>query len=313
MTPGAIRSIAAPAYLLAALAGATVPPAARHPNPLIHLLLSFGIVGVLLVSIVDSSFVPLPIPGITDIMIVVLAAQHANLFLLVGAATFGSFLGGFFSYKVGQSGGMAFLEKHVPPRIFKPVCNWMETHAILAVALPAILPPPMPLSPFVLAAGALKMSRNKFLTTFTTSRFLRHAARSLARRLLRPARPAHVEPFSRKWAEILITLERHPHQRRLSPSGRSTRPPRSVGRPSPQTPSRHPHPPSPEPLPLHCNHYHYHCPLHLPPQQRRPHRIPAAKRRQQHRSFPSSAALARAPSASPAESSPPSCCHTRRC
>jgi membrane protein YqaA with SNARE-associated domain len=105
----------------------------------------------------------------------VLAAQHANLFLLIAAATSGSFLGGFFSYKVGQSGGMAFLEKHVPPRIFKPVCNWMETHAILSVALPAVLPPPMPLSPFVLAAGALQMSRNKFLTTFTASRFLRHA------------------------------------------------------------------------------------------------------------------------------------------
>jgi membrane protein YqaA with SNARE-associated domain len=159
---------------LQALAAA-VPPPAHHPNPFIHMLLSFGIAGVFLVSIVDSSFVPLPIPGITDILLVVLAAQHANLFLLVGAATIGSFLGGFFSYKVGQSGGMAFLEKHVPARIFKPVCNWMENHAILSVALPAILPPPMPLSPFVLAAGALKMSRNKFLTTFTASRFLRHA------------------------------------------------------------------------------------------------------------------------------------------
>jgi membrane protein DedA with SNARE-associated domain len=71
---------------------------------------------------------------------------------------------------------MAFLEKHVPPRIFKRVTNWMETHAILSVALPALLPPPMPLSPFVLAAGALRMSRRKFLTTFTVSRFLRHAA-----------------------------------------------------------------------------------------------------------------------------------------
>ena len=51
-----------------------------------------------------------------------------------------------------------------------------RAHAILSVALPAILPPPMPLSPFVLAAGALKMSRKKFLITFTVSRFLRHAA-----------------------------------------------------------------------------------------------------------------------------------------
>src|ERR1035441_6518442 len=113
-------------WALAAATPAAAPAAARHSNPLITLLLSFGIVGVLLVSIVDSSFVPLPLPGITDIMIVVLAAQHANLFLLIGSATAGSFLGGYFSYKVGQSGGMAFLEKHVPARIFKSVCRWME-------------------------------------------------------------------------------------------------------------------------------------------------------------------------------------------
>jgi membrane protein YqaA with SNARE-associated domain len=161
---------------IAAILLAAQQAAPQHPNHLIHLLLSFGLAGVFLVSIVDSSFVPLPIPGITDIMVVVLAAQHANLFLLVGLAAAGSFLGGLFSYQVGQRGGMAFLQKHVPPRIFKTVCRWMESHAILAVALPAILPPPMPLSPFVLAAGALNMSRNKFLSTFTLSRLARHAA-----------------------------------------------------------------------------------------------------------------------------------------
>ncbi len=206
MMPMATALMTATHPIIAALAAA-VPAAARHPNPLIHLLLSFGLIGVFLVSIVDSSFVPLPIPGITDIMIVVLAAQHANLFLLIGGATLGSFLGGYFSYKVGQSGGLAFLEKHVPARIFKPVCNWMETHAILSVALPAILPPPMPLSPFVLAAGALKMSRNKFLITFTISRLLRHAAAAGLGIYYGPHVVRIWNKFTRKWGvPILITI-----------------------------------------------------------------------------------------------------------
>ncbi len=150
--------------------------AQRHAHsPLLHLLFSFGLFGVFLVSIVDSSFVPLPLPGITDIMVILLAAQHHSWILLVLFATAGSALGGYFSYQVGHAGGMAFLEKHVPPRIFKRVCAWMENHAILSVALPAVLPPPMPLSPFVLAAGALNMSRKKFLWTFTLSRCARHA------------------------------------------------------------------------------------------------------------------------------------------
>jgi membrane protein YqaA with SNARE-associated domain len=147
-----------------------------HPRqPLLHLLFSLGFVGLFFVSIVDSSFVPLPLPGITDIMLVVLTARHANVVLLLISSTAGSALGGYLSYRVGHTGGMAFLEKRVPPRIFNLVRDWMERHAILAVALPAILPPPMPLSPFVLAAGALRMSRKTFMTTFTLSRCLRHA------------------------------------------------------------------------------------------------------------------------------------------
>ena len=159
---------------LAALArqAAAVHRPAR--GPFVHMLLSFGLLGVFLVSIVDSSFVPLPVPGVTDIMIIILAAQHQSVILLVLLATVGSALGGYLSHLVGQRGGMAFLEKRVPPRIFKRVCRWMETHAILSVALPAVLPPPMPLSPFVLAAGALKMSRKKFMIAFTISRCLRH-------------------------------------------------------------------------------------------------------------------------------------------
>jgi membrane protein YqaA with SNARE-associated domain len=165
--------VLADAITVAKSLAAAAPRGAR--SPLVHLLLGFGIFGVFLVSIVDSSFVPLPLPGITDIMIIVLAAQHNSWLLLILLATAGSALGGYFSYQVGQRGGMAFLEKHVPPRIFKRVCEWMSSHAILSVALPAILPPPMPLSPFVLAAGALKMSQKKFMITFTASRAMRHA------------------------------------------------------------------------------------------------------------------------------------------
>jgi membrane protein YqaA with SNARE-associated domain len=178
----------------------------HHGNKFLHLLFSFGIFGLFFISIIDSSFVPLPIPGVTDIMIVLFAAQKANWLLLIVLATAGSALGGYLSYQVGQSGGMAFLEKHVPERIFKRVCSWMENHAILSVALPALLPPPMPLSPFVLAAGALKMSRSKFMTTFTISRAIRHSIAAFlgvhyGRQVL------HLwNAFSQKWATTILIV-----------------------------------------------------------------------------------------------------------
>jgi len=178
----------------------------RHSSKFLHLLISFGIFGIFFISIIDSSFVPLPIPGVTDIMLVLFAARKENILLLVLLSTAGSAVGGYLSYQVGQSGGMAFLEKHVPARIFKRVCDWMEHHAILSVALPAILPPPMPLSPFVLAAGALKMSRSKFMITFTISRAIRHIiAVSLGviygRQVLRLW-----NVFSQKWATTILIV-----------------------------------------------------------------------------------------------------------
>jgi membrane protein YqaA with SNARE-associated domain len=172
MTP---RAAVALAKSTAEAVIASYAPQHQHSSALLKFLFSFGLFGVFLVAIVDSSFVPLPIPGITDIMLIVLTAQQHNWFLLVLVSSVGSALGGYFSYQVGQSGGMAFIERRVPTRIIKRICQWMENHAILSVALPAILPPPMPLSPFVLAAGALRMSKKKFLTTFTISRTLRHS------------------------------------------------------------------------------------------------------------------------------------------
>ena len=204
-----MKLTAAAAMLVKSIADAAPQAVAshrQHSGALLRLLFSFGLFGLFAVSIVDSSFVPLPIPGITDVMIVLLAARH-NWLLPVLVATCGSALGGYFSYQVGQSGGMAFLEKRIPARIFQHVSDWMEGHAILSVALPAILPPPMPLSPFVLAAGALKMSRRKFLTTFTISRAVRHAFAAW----LGVYYGKHVlhlwTRFSAKWAtQVLVVL-----------------------------------------------------------------------------------------------------------
>jgi membrane protein YqaA with SNARE-associated domain len=160
---------------LSVLLETLIANSARDHTTLLHVAQSLGIAGIFLVSIVDASFVPLPIPGMTDLMLIIYAAQHTNPWMLIVISTAGSGLGGLFSHQIGHAGGLAFIEKRTPPRIFERVTGWMESHAILAVALPAILPPPMPLSPFVLAAGALNMSRRKFMVTFTISRAIRHA------------------------------------------------------------------------------------------------------------------------------------------
>src|SRR6202012_2232694 len=95
------------AVLLAATAG---HHGAHH---LMHVFYHLGLVGLIFISVVDSSFVPLPIPGITDVLVILYAANHTNVVLLVFIATLGSALGGYLSYVLAHAGGMAFLEKHV--------------------------------------------------------------------------------------------------------------------------------------------------------------------------------------------------------
>jgi membrane protein DedA with SNARE-associated domain len=41
------------------------------------------------------------------------------------------------------------------------------------VAIPALLPPPIPVTPFVVAAGAMQYSLKKFLTALTLARLVR--------------------------------------------------------------------------------------------------------------------------------------------
>jgi membrane protein DedA with SNARE-associated domain len=49
----------------------------------------------------------------------------------------------------------------------------------IALALPAFMPPPFPLTPFVLTCGALRVSRRRFFATFVVARLLRFGIESV--------------------------------------------------------------------------------------------------------------------------------------
>lgn len=142
---------------------------------LLGYFMRLGPTGLLLVSIIDSSPIPLPIPGSSDLLVTVFAAKEHGWLLATLIATLGSALGSIASYQLGVVGGVALLDKYVPKRFADRLKQWSEHHALLSVALPAILPPPAPLMPFLIAAGALRMPRRMFYPTFIVSRFVRHA------------------------------------------------------------------------------------------------------------------------------------------
>jgi membrane protein YqaA with SNARE-associated domain len=149
------------------------PAAHRHLLP--HWAVQLGLAGLFLASVLDSSIIPLPVPGTTDLLLLWMVSHNRNPWLLASIAIAGSLVGGYSSWNIGKKGGEAALKRWVPARILKRIVGWVKQHPILAVFLPAILPPPVPLSPFILAAGALGVARRPFLLAFGVARTLRYA------------------------------------------------------------------------------------------------------------------------------------------
>lgn len=137
-------------------------------------ILHFGVLGVFGVALVDSSPIPLPVPGSTDVLILLLGARGGLPWLLALAGVAGSLLGGVLTWKTGQKGGEAMLERYVSKRYRALIKRWVKEHGIRTVALAALLPPPIPLLPFLLAAGALGVTRRQLFIALGVARSIRY-------------------------------------------------------------------------------------------------------------------------------------------
>lgn len=140
-----------------------------------HWLTHLGALGLFSVAVVDSSVIPLPLPGSTDLLLLWLVAHSGNPWLLAPCAVAGSILGGYTTWHIGRRGGEEALRRYVPARLLGRVVGWVKRHPVLAVFIPALLPPPIPLLPFALASGALEVSRRRFLIVFGAARSLRYS------------------------------------------------------------------------------------------------------------------------------------------
>jgi membrane protein YqaA with SNARE-associated domain len=152
------------------LIAAATPTAARSLRRWIYHL---GALGFIPLGLLDSSIIPLP--GSMDVLTIVLAARDATLWPYYALmATVGSVLGAFVTYRLARKGGKESLARKVSAKTLKRVYEIFERWGFAAIAIPALLPPPMPLVPFVLAAGAMQYSVNKFLLAMTLGRIVRY-------------------------------------------------------------------------------------------------------------------------------------------
>jgi membrane protein YqaA with SNARE-associated domain len=138
-----------------------------------HWLFTLGGPGLILLGLIDSSVIP--VPGSMDTMTIVLAAHDRELwpYYAVMAAA-GSVIGAYFTYRIARNRGEKALQDRVSPRNVKKVTRAFERWGFGAIVIPALLPPPMPMVPFVIAAGALQYSTKKFLAAMSAGRLVRY-------------------------------------------------------------------------------------------------------------------------------------------
>lgn len=74
-----------------------------------HWLTHLGSLGLFAVAVVDSSVIPLPLPGSTDLLLLWLVSHHGDPWLLAASAIAGSILGGYTCWSTGRKGGEAAL------------------------------------------------------------------------------------------------------------------------------------------------------------------------------------------------------------
>ncbi|PWU09989.1 MAG: hypothetical protein C5B51_05170 [Terriglobia bacterium] len=135
---------------------------------------SFGGIGLLVLGILDSSFLFAPLGN--DLLVVAMTARQRNapeMLYYAAMSTIGSVLGCLLVDVPFRRAGEAGLEKHLSPRRLAVVKKKVEKSAPWALIVASVAPPPFPFTPFIMAASALQYPRKRLLVVVGAARMVR--------------------------------------------------------------------------------------------------------------------------------------------
>ena len=137
------------------------------------LLPTLGPAGLFVVAFFDSSF--LSLPEINDILVVTACSLHPrSAWIPIMLATLGSLAGCSVLWEIGRRGGEPLLERRFGKAQVARTRVAFERWDLLALIVPALLPPPMPFKIFVLSAGVFGVPWRRFAGTLILARGLRY-------------------------------------------------------------------------------------------------------------------------------------------
>lgn len=157
--------------MIAQVIAALKPTAARSVR---RWLFHLGGIGLIPLGLLDSSLIPLP--GSMDVVTIILSSRQADWWPYYALmATLGSVLGGFVTYRLARKGGKETLERKFSRRRADKIYKIFGRWGFSAIAISSLLPPPVPMVPFLLAAGAMQYPVRKFLAALALGRAVRYA------------------------------------------------------------------------------------------------------------------------------------------
>jgi membrane protein YqaA with SNARE-associated domain len=132
-----------------------------------------GGLGLFVIAALDSSF--LSFPQVNDLLIIVLSTAYPErMIYYAGMTTLGSLIGCFVLYTAARRGGEVFMRKRFKAHHVDRALALYQRFGLLAVIVPALLPPPMPFKAFVLLAGVADVSPLKFSLAIVIGRGVRY-------------------------------------------------------------------------------------------------------------------------------------------
>jgi membrane protein YqaA with SNARE-associated domain len=144
----------------------TISPAAvlhKISSVLLATLKPLGIWGLGGLALIDSALVPLPM-SMDGVVIGYVATDHRKFVLYCLMAAAASALGSLVPYYVGRAGGELFLLKRINRARYERMRDRFESQEFLAIMIPAMMPPPMPIKLFEFGAGVFEMKPLPFTT-----------------------------------------------------------------------------------------------------------------------------------------------------
>ena len=139
------------------------------------LAMALGGPGLFLVAFLDSSF--LPLPGITDVLLVITVTRRpAAMVYYVAMTVAGSVAGCLALHYLGRKGGEALVRRKFTGEKIERAMAALQRNGVMAVLVPCLLPPPSPFKIFILLAGVVGISAARLATAIAIGRGVRYMA-----------------------------------------------------------------------------------------------------------------------------------------